>query len=118
MSADVEPKVAHSKLKFKNQILQIFKTDRECASHGTQQNNDHFNIKCVAVSDDGRKLICGASDGKVRMWDTNDFGSANETVLTGNDDEVTSVSMSGNRKRVVSPSEDKTVRVCCETLLD
>lgn len=54
----------------------------------------HFGIRCVAVSDDGRKVLCGAEYGKIRMWNTNHYGSAHAIVLTGHEDAVKSVAVS------------------------
>ncbi|CDF36259.1 unnamed protein product [Chondrus crispus] len=67
-------------------------------------------VRCVAMSGDGRRVVSGSEDASVRVWDVETGAQVGE-ALVGHTDVVRSVAMSGDGKRVVSGSEDKSVRV-------
>lgn len=64
------------------------------------------DVRCIAISKDGRRIISGSSDGIIRIWDVDDN---EESVVTieGHTDKVCSLAFSGDERRIVSGS-------CCE----
>lgn len=66
-------------------------------------------VNSVAFSPDGSLLASGSSDGRVRLWRTND-GSLLQ-ILEGHSDDVRSVTFTPDGDRLASGSEDGTVRI-------
>lgn len=66
-------------------------------------------VQCVAMNEDGSRVVSGSSNGSVCVWDE----EKGEELCEFRDHEydVQSVAMSGDGSRVVSGSTDKTVRV-------
>ncbi|KIO05431.1 hypothetical protein M404DRAFT_141463, partial [Pisolithus tinctorius Marx 270] len=67
-------------------------------------------VRSVAFSPDGRKIVSGSRDKTVRVWDA-ERGVQIGSPLEGHTGKVTSVAFSPDGKRIVSGSEDNTVRV-------
>jgi WD40 repeat protein len=66
-------------------------------------------VRGVAFSPDGRRIVSGAHDGTVRVWDRH---TGSELLcLKGHEKWVTSVAFSPDGRRIVSGSDDGTVRV-------
>lgn len=66
-------------------------------------------VTSVKFSWDGKRLISGALDNTVRVWDAS--SGKEQNVLRGHSGSVTSVAISGDGSCIVSGSEDKTVRL-------
>jgi WD40 repeat protein len=66
-------------------------------------------VKCLAFSPDGKILVSGSYDKKVRLWDVTDRKEV--AVFKGHSEGVTAVTFSPDGKAVASASVDKTVRV-------
>ncbi|KAG8793289.1 POC1 centriolar protein A [Ceratobasidium sp. 428] len=66
--------------------------------------------RSTAYSPDGRRIVSGSQDGKVRIWDA-EIGDAVLDPLTGHSSEVLSVAFSPDGHWIVSGSDDKTIRV-------
>lgn len=65
------------------------------------------SITCLALADDGRRLVSGATDKTLRLWD---LGSMREfAVLRGHGDWVRDCAFAG-AERVVSVSSDRSAR--------
>ncbi|KIN96361.1 hypothetical protein M404DRAFT_82641, partial [Pisolithus tinctorius Marx 270] len=69
-------------------------------------------VRSVAFSPDGKRIVSGLLDNTVRVWDA-ERGVQISSPLEGHTWSVTSVAFSPDRKRIriVSGSEDNTVRV-------
>ncbi|KAL4062785.1 hypothetical protein V8B97DRAFT_2091404 [Scleroderma yunnanense] len=67
-------------------------------------------VRSVAFSPDGTRIVSGSDDKTVRVWDT-DRGVQIGSPLQGHTDQVRSVAFSPDGTRIVSGSDDKTVRV-------
>ncbi|KAJ7213168.1 WD40 repeat-like protein, partial [Mycena pura] len=65
---------------------------------------------CVALSADGRRVVSGALDRTLRVWDT-ESGAAKGAPLAGHTERVIAVAFSANGRRIASASWDRTVRV-------
>jgi eukaryotic-like serine/threonine-protein kinase len=66
-------------------------------------------VRCVAFSPDGKKIVSGGDDNRLKVWDA---ASGQETLtLKGHTDRVWSVAFSPDGKKIVSGSEDKTLKV-------
>ncbi|NWZ25789.1 WDR27 protein, partial [Asarcornis scutulata] len=66
-------------------------------------------ISCIQYSGDGEQLACGLVDKTILIFDANLTNTCN--VFSGHDGAVNSVGWSHDKKRLVSASEDRTVRV-------
>ena len=66
-------------------------------------------VRSVAVSRDGTRVVSGSDDNTVRVWDLATGRQA--TTLTGHTDWVRATAVSRDGTRVVSGSDDNTVRV-------
>ena len=67
-------------------------------------------VNAVAFSPNGERIVSGAKDGTVRIWNSA-AGKLFRRQLIGHSDEVHTVSFSPDGKRIVSGSEDKTIRI-------
>ncbi|KAI8820918.1 WD40-repeat-containing domain protein [Chytriomyces cf. hyalinus JEL632] len=67
------------------------------------------SVKSVAVTPDGKTIVSGSDDMKVKVWDT-ETGICTST-LEDHSDWVTSVAMTPDGKTIVSGSDDMTVKV-------
>ena len=74
------------------------RTDRGCLAR--RKNG----VSAIALSLDGKKVVCGYTDGSVKLWDI-DTGKI-ITKWTGHTDYVTSVCWNRDCGRVVSASGD------------
>ncbi|KIK26417.1 hypothetical protein PISMIDRAFT_95013 [Pisolithus microcarpus 441] len=68
------------------------------------------SVNSVLFSSDGKKIVSGADDNTVRIWDA-ERGVQVGSPFEGHGDVVTSVGFSPDDKRIVSGSHDETVRV-------
>ncbi|MEP4195696.1 MAG: TIR domain-containing protein, partial [Aliishimia sp.] len=66
-------------------------------------------VRSVAFSPDGRRIVSGAHDKTLRIWDTRSGDQLQ--VLRGHEDLVTSVAFSPDGSRIVSGSDDDTLRI-------
>ncbi len=66
-------------------------------------------VSSVAFDRDGRRIVSGARDGTVRVWDA--YSGAELACLFGHDNAVSSVAFDWEGRRIVSGSTDTTVRV-------
>ena len=66
-------------------------------------------VRTVAVSGDGTRVVSGSDDSTVRVSDP--ATGRQDTTLTGHTDWVRATAVSGDGARVVSGSDDSTVRV-------
>ena len=67
-------------------------------------------IRAVAFSPDGKRIVSGGFDGKVRFWDA-EFGTPVGQPLEGHKGVVSSVAFSPDGKRIASGDEDGVVRL-------
>ena len=66
-------------------------------------------VRCVAFSPDGQRLVSGALDNEVRVWNVK---SGQElALLSGHEHFVEAVAFTADGKRIVSAARDGTVRV-------
>lgn len=65
----------------------------------------------VAFSNDGRHVVAGAWDWKVRVWDLLGDPSSETKILCGHQGEVYAVAYSPDNRYIVSASQDRTARV-------
>jgi WD40 repeat protein len=66
-------------------------------------------VRCVAISPDGKTLVSGIADNTIRFWDValgKEWAS-----LTGHNDKILSLTFSADGKRMASGSADKTIKV-------
>ncbi len=66
-------------------------------------------VEALALSDDGRTLVSGASDWSLRISDV--MAGRSIKTLTGHSGPVLCVAISPDGQRIVSGSEDRTIRV-------
>ncbi|PFX32770.1 WD repeat-containing protein 27 [Stylophora pistillata] len=66
-------------------------------------------INCIVFSDDGKHIACGLANKSVHMM--RPPPSSKETVFTGHDGSVTSVSFSHDSRWLMTSSSDKTVKL-------
>jgi len=69
-------------------------------------------INACAFSPDGRRLLSGASDGVIKVWDTKTWSEAGS--LNGHWNAVSALAYSEDGRRVCSSSHDGTPQ-CCYT---
>lgn len=67
------------------------------------------SVKTLAFSQDGRHLISGGSDNRIRIWDTN--GWHEKVVLEGHDGDLNAIAVAIDHVRFASGSDDGTVRI-------
>src|SRR5271166_4091467 len=67
------------------------------------------SVNAVAVTPDGRYVVSGSDDGKLRVWDL--ATGETKTTLQGHTSWVTAMAVTPDGRQVVSGSEDKTLRV-------
>jgi WD40 repeat protein len=65
--------------------------------------------RCLAVSADGKRLLCGGADGTITVWSVADGTVL--TTLTGHQGTVNAVAFTPDGKGAVSAGADRTVRV-------
>ena len=68
-----------------------------------------MRVDSVAVSADGKRIVSGSGDKKVKVWDAET--GQNLLTLDGHTDQVKGVAVSPDGKRIVSGSGDTTVKV-------
>ena len=83
--------------------------------------NRHTNcVRCLCGTSDGKYLISGSADKTIRIWDWRNqvkddtrqlFESLQVNVLEGHQDKVRSICITPDDTRIISGSNDKTVRV-------
>jgi serine/threonine-protein kinase len=69
-----------------------------------------LDVLCAAFTPDGRRVVSGAADHTVRVWDAETFQEVGRP-LTGNKDSVTAVAVSPDGKRALTGGADRTVRL-------
>ena len=67
-------------------------------------------MQSIAYSPNGRRIISGASDKTIRIWDA-ETGVAVGNPLEGHTDYVLSVAYSSDGQRIISGSKDRTIRI-------
>ncbi|KAJ2935249.1 hypothetical protein H1R20_g1846, partial [Candolleomyces eurysporus] len=67
-------------------------------------------VQSVAISADGKRIVCGSSDHTIRIWDM-DKGAQIGELLLGHGNTINSVAISPNGKLIASGSDDKTIRI-------
>ncbi|KAE9385681.1 WD40 repeat-like protein [Gymnopus androsaceus JB14] len=67
-------------------------------------------VDCVAYSPDGKQIVSGSRDNKLKIWSTETSLPIGE-ALEGHTDFVTCVAYSPDGTQIVSGSKDKTVRI-------
>ncbi|CAG7853599.1 Nuclear distribution protein PAC1 {ECO:0000255/HAMAP-Rule:MF_03141} AltName: Full=Lissencephaly-1 homolog {ECO:0000255/HAMAP-Rule:MF_03141}; Short=LIS-1 {ECO:0000255/HAMAP-Rule:MF_03141}; AltName: Full=nudF homolog {ECO:0000255/HAMAP-Rule:MF_03141} [Serendipita indica DSM 11827] len=73
------------------------------------QGHQH-QVRAVAFSPDGSRIVSGSADMKIRLWDA-ETGQPLGEPLRGHQDWVTAVAFSPDGSRIVSGSGDKTLRL-------
>ena len=74
----------------------------------TWEMNGHTgDLRCLAVSPDGRTILTGSADHTARLWDPKTRQTV--SVLNGHSDEVTAVAWSPDGKLIATGSRDRTV---------
>ncbi len=68
------------------------------------------NLRCVAISPDGRRVAAGGLDKNVRIWAVDQPGSPS-LVLKGHTDQVNSVAFLSGGAVLLSAGNDRTVRL-------
>ena len=68
------------------------------------------NLRCVAISPDGRRVAAGGSDRTVHIWAVDQPGSPS-VVLKGHTDQINSVAFLSGGTVLLSASNDGTVRL-------
>jgi len=63
----------------------------------------------VAITPDGRRIVSGSHDHRVRIWDL--ASGQLERTLKGHTDQVLSVAVTPDGSRIVSAGKDRTVRI-------
>ncbi len=66
-------------------------------------------MRSVCISLDGKKIISGSDDKKIRVWNVETYD--NQGILEGHDDLITSVCISSDGKKIISGSRDNTIIV-------
>jgi WD domain, G-beta repeat len=79
------------------------------AAEGAPQNRTEV-VLTVAFSPDGRRIVSGADDNTLRLWDAN-TGQPIGAPLTGHTKQVSSVAFSSDGRCIISGSHDTTLRV-------
>ena len=64
----------------------------------------------VAFSPDGKRVVSGSFDKKIRIWDA-ETGKPVGEPFQGHTDEIRSVAFSPDGRRVASGSDDNTIRM-------
>jgi serine/threonine protein kinase len=77
--------------------------------HGRGLKGATDNIRCVAVSPDGKKLAAGCGDRSIWVW-TFEFAGMKPVQLKGHGAAVTGLTFTRNADTLLSASEDGTVR--------
>ena len=67
------------------------------------------NVKSVAYSPDGKKIVSGSNDGTIKIWDAN-TGQCLKT-LKGHSGDVWSVAFSPDGTKIISGSWDDTIKI-------
>ena len=79
-----------------------------CISRVIQNRQGHSSdMRSVAFSPDGTKIVSGSGDNTVRIWDA--IAGTLVSTLQGHSSDVTSVAFSPDGTKIVSGSYDNTV---------
>ncbi|OJA17236.1 hypothetical protein AZE42_00167 [Rhizopogon vesiculosus] len=70
----------------------------------------HCSVFSVAISPDGRRIVCGSQDGTIQVWDA-ETGEALGAPLELDPHHITSVVISSDGKRIVSGLRSITIRI-------
>ncbi len=66
-------------------------------------------INCVCVTSDGSRLLAGANDGFIRVWDMGSFSLINS--FRAHNFSVTCMCVSPDGSRIVSGSTERTIKL-------
>lgn len=69
-----------------------------------------YQVRSVAFSSDGRRVVSGSNDKTVRIWDA-ETGELVAGPFVGHSESVNCVAFSFDGRRVASGSDDMTVRI-------
>ncbi|NEP41325.1 MAG: WD40 repeat domain-containing protein [Okeania sp. SIO2H7] len=88
-------------------VLKVWNLDTKQLLHTLHGHTDE--LKCAAISPDGKILVSGSLDTTVKVWDL-EFGEVLYTI-NKHSDCVTSVAFSSDGQTFASASWDKTIRI-------
>ncbi|CUA78397.1 Transcription initiation factor TFIID subunit 5 [Rhizoctonia solani] len=92
-------------------IGHIYLIDASCGRFfsSISHTNNH-DIRCLAFSPDGTRIVSGTFEGAIWMWDVNS-GQLVQGLITGHGGDIRSIIYTHDGSRIISGSEDQTIRV-------
>ena len=71
-----------------------------------------IDIECLAISQDGRRLVAGGNDALIRLWSLDAVNPVDSMrIVRGHEDGIVSISISTNGQWLVSGSRDNVARI-------
>ena len=92
--------------------LRLWRIGAPAAPEKSFHHRNRFPVNAVAVARDGRTVVTGSFDMKLRIWDLNGPENQNPTVIPNmHDDLIWRVAIGPNDDRFASAGEDGKIRV-------
>ncbi len=79
--------------------------------HLKKKTDEYFEAGALDINADGRYLICGTTDGLIRLWDRENAGDEPLKIFKGHESNIKSLKFSADEKYIISSSEDSTTRI-------
>ena len=73
--------------------------------------DEYFESGALDISADGRYVVCGSTDGLIRLWDREQVDNEPIRIFKGHESNVTCVTLSPDEKYIISSSEDSSTRI-------